>query len=63
MRQGFALLLGLGVGVLLAGLLVAVQLVLLPESWRTERVVGISSVAMMVACVLAAFVWSRDAQD
>jgi len=61
MRLPFALLLGLGVGVLLAGVLAAVQLAVLPDAWRTERVVTTSSLAMVVVCVLAGVVWCRDA--
>jgi hypothetical protein len=60
MRQPLAVLLGFGVGVLLAGILVAVQLAALPAGWRTERMVTTSSLLLVMLCVVAALVLSRD---
>jgi hypothetical protein len=63
MRQPLALVLGLGVGILLAGILVAALLTVLPGSWRTEPVIGTSSLLLVAVCVLAAFVLSRGAPE
>jgi hypothetical protein len=63
MPRPFLVLLGLAVGLLLAGILAAVQLVLLPEAWRTQRVVGASSLLLVGACVAAALAVSRDREN
>jgi hypothetical protein len=63
MRRPFALLVGLIVGVVLSGILVAALMATLPDAWRTERVVWASSLGLVGASVLAAFVMSRGAPD
>jgi hypothetical protein len=63
LRQACALVLGLGVGILLAGILVAVQLTVLPDPWRTGPVIGASSLLLVALCVLAVFALARGARE
>jgi cytochrome c biogenesis protein CcdA len=63
MRRPFALLAGFVTGILLSGILVAVLMATLPDAWRNERLVWGSSLALIGASVLGAFVMSRGAPD
>jgi cytochrome c biogenesis protein CcdA len=63
MRRSLALLVGAIVGMVLAGVMVAALMAMLPENWRTERVVWGSSCALVGVTLLAAFVLSRGAPD
>ena len=59
MTRFFALLAGLAVGIVTAGLAVGLLLPQLPDPWRSERLVWGGSLACIGASLVVAFVVSR----